>query len=156
MSYFVKDKYDMGFFSTLSQGQTYLKTWPLVPKLSIIFPENRIIKATQFAQKAMPFVAVFSIVWQQFYAKHDHFSLAIAVISAIVALCIPIQGLYWLGKRAVTKLPPQSAVKFFEISNQFNKENMTTSQITSPTYQDLANLLAKIDKSKNTAFWDTL
>ena len=38
------------FFSTLKQGQIYLQTWPLEAKLGIIFPENRIIKATKFAQ----------------------------------------------------------------------------------------------------------
>ena len=48
------------FFSTLKQGQIYLQTWPLEAKLGIIFPENRIIKATKFAQKFMPFMAVFA------------------------------------------------------------------------------------------------
>ena len=43
------------FFSTLKQGQIYLQTWPLEAKLGMIFPENRIIKATKFAQKFMPF-----------------------------------------------------------------------------------------------------
>ena len=46
------------FFSTLKRGQIYLQTWPLEAKLGIIFPENRIIKATKFAQKFMPFMAV--------------------------------------------------------------------------------------------------
>ena len=45
------------FFSTLKRGQIYLQTWPLESKLGIIFPENRIIKATKFAQKFMPFMA---------------------------------------------------------------------------------------------------
>ena len=40
----------MAFFSILKQGQIYLNTWPLEAKLGIIFPENRIMKATSFAQ----------------------------------------------------------------------------------------------------------
>ena len=88
------------FFSTLKQGQIYLQTWPLEAKLGIIFPENRIIKATKFAQKFMPFMAVFAVVWQQLYAKMDLTALAIAILTALCALVMPLQGLYWLGKRA--------------------------------------------------------
>ncbi|AAU37608.1 unknown [[Mannheimia] succiniciproducens MBEL55E] len=122
----------------------------------MIFPENRIIKATKFAQKFMPFIAVFSVVWQQFYAKSDLVALAIAVLCAIVALCIPLQGLYWLGKRAQTGLPAQSAVKFFEISKLLEKKNVTTSQIERPTYQHLADLLAKAQKHCTKEFWEEL
>ena len=71
------------FFSTLKRGQIYLQTWPLEAKLGIIFPENRIIKATKFAQKFMPFMAVFSVVWQQLYAKTDLTALAIAILTAL-------------------------------------------------------------------------
>jgi len=39
----------MAFFSILKQGQIYLNTWPHEAKLGIIFPENRIMKATNFA-----------------------------------------------------------------------------------------------------------
>ena len=52
----------MAFFSILKQGQIYLNTWPLEAKLGMIFPENRIMKATSFAQKFMPFVAVFAVI----------------------------------------------------------------------------------------------
>ena len=65
------------------QGQKYLETWVLHPKLSIIFPENRVIKATKFAQKVMPFMAVFAIVWQQLYAKSDIIALAAAIFYRI-------------------------------------------------------------------------
>lgn len=73
----------MSFFSTLKQGQRYLTTWVLKDKLGMIFPENRVIKATVFAQKFMPFVAVFSIVWQQLYMKSAYFALVIAILTAL-------------------------------------------------------------------------
>ena len=79
-------------FSTLKRGQIYLQTWPLESKLGIIFPENRIIKATKFAQKFMPFMAVFSVVWQQLYAKTDLTALAIAILTALCALVMPLQA----------------------------------------------------------------
>ena len=93
-------------FFNLKQGQIYLQLWPLEAKLGIIFPENRIIKATKFAQKFMPFMAVFAVVWQQLYAKMDLTALAIAILTALCALVMPLQGLYWLGKRAKSPLEP--------------------------------------------------
>ena len=62
----------MGFYRTLKVGQQYLNIWPLERKLGAIFPENRIIKATLFAQKVMPFLAVLFVVWQQIYARGDN------------------------------------------------------------------------------------
>ena len=106
----------MAFFSIFKQGQIYLNTWPLEAKLGIIFPENRIMKATSFAQKFMPFVAVFAILWQQFYAKNDLMAFSIAILTALFALLIPFQGLYWLGKRANTPLEHQSSLSFHVLS----------------------------------------
>ncbi len=65
------------FFSTLKQGQIYLQTWPLEAKLGMIFPENRIIKATKFAQKFMPFMAVLRWSGSNFMPKQIllHFRL---------------------------------------------------------------------------------
>ena len=105
----------MSLLKLLKNGQHYLKSWPLEIKLGAIFPENRVIKTTIFAQRFMPFLAVFSIVWQQFYARTDYMALAVAVLTALFALCLPLQGLYWLGKRAQCKLPSQSAVAFWRI-----------------------------------------
>ena len=65
----------MGFYRTLKVGQQYLNIWPLEPKLGAIFPENRIIKATLFAQKMMPFLTVLFVVWQQIYARGDNMAL---------------------------------------------------------------------------------
>ena len=76
----------MAFFSILKQGQIYLNTWPLEAKLGMIFPENRIMKATSFAQKLMPFVAVFAVVWQQVYAKNDLMAFSIAILTALFCL----------------------------------------------------------------------
>lgn len=119
----------MSFLKTLKIGQHYLKNWPLEIKLGAIFPENRVIKTTIFAQRFMPFLAVFSIVWQQFYARSDYMALAVAVLTALFALCLPLQGLYWLGKRAQRKLPSQSAVAFWHVLN-CSKRKMNPYQIS--------------------------
>lgn len=143
----------MGFFSLIKQGQKYADTWLMSPILGAIFPENRVIQSTKFAQKLMPFVAVFSIVWQQIYAKNNNMAFSIAVLTALFALCIPFQGLYWLGKRAKTQLPPQSAVKFQQIFQQLAQKNITLQNRDNPTYQDLAELLRLADKHLGAEFW---
>lgn len=145
------------FFSILKQGQIYLQTWPLEAKLGIIFPENRIIKATKFAQKFMPFMAVFAVVWQQLYAKMDLTALAIAILTALCALVMPLQGLYWLGKRAKSPLEPQSSQWFYEISERLRKQHESSPTMQDkPTYQHLAEVLQKAQQKLDKAFWQEI
>lgn len=147
----------MAFFRRLKQGQHYAKTWPLVDRLGMIFPENRIIKTTAFAQKFMPFLAVFSIVWQQIYAHQSQSALAIAVLTALFALCLPLQGLYWLGKRAETTLPKPIEGWFENISHQLAQRGETLSPIQhKPTYQDLARLLRQAKQKLGAEFWQEI
>ncbi|MGQ0286250.1 terminus macrodomain insulation protein YfbV [Pasteurellaceae bacterium 22721_9_1] len=146
----------MSLLTIFNQGQTYLKTWPMHPKLGAIFPENRVIKATTFAQKMMPFIAVFAIVWQQMLAPHHFVALTAAILTALFALCLPLQGLYWLGKRATQALSPQSAVKYQQLFSQLCKENVAVMPVEKPTYQDLALLLQKAEQHLSTDFWNEL
>ena len=147
----------MGFYRTLKMGQHYLNIWPLEPKLGAIFPENRVIKATLFAQKMMPFLAVLFVVWQQIYARGDNMALAVAVLSALFALCLPLQGFYWLGKRAQTALSPQSAVGFHHVLEKLKeKQEVIPNFSDKPTYLDLANLLKMAQKKLPQDFWQDL
>lgn len=147
----------MSFFSTLKQGQRYLTTWVLKDKLGMIFPENRVIKATLFAQKFMPFVAVFSIVWQQLYMKSAYFALVIAILTALFSLCLPLQGLYWLGKRAQTLLSAGSVQWFAKIYTQVHAQDDTLFPYPEkPTYYDLACLLRKAEQKLPSSFWDEI
>ena len=142
------------FFSTLKQGQIYLQTWPLEAKLGIIFPENRIIKATKFAQK---FMAVFAVVWQQLYAKADLTAFSLAILTALCALAMPFQGLYWLGKRAKSPLEPQSSQWFYEISERLRKQHESLPTVQDkPTYQHLAEVLRKAQQKLDKAFWQEI
>ncbi|TCP93503.1 hypothetical protein EDC44_1173 [Cricetibacter osteomyelitidis] len=146
----------MSFFHTLKQGQLYLNTWPQVAKLGMIFPENRIIKSTKFAQRIMPFVAVFSICWWVLFGKGMN-DLSAMVITAVFALCIPFQDLYWLGKRANKSLPTQSAVWFDKISEQLKAKNIALPQVqTTPNYLDFARILKLAEQKLEQSFWDEL
>lgn len=146
----------MSFFNTLKQGQLYLNTWPLVAKLGMIFPENRIIKSTVFAQRFMPFLAVFAVVWGSLFGQGLS-TLAATVLTAVFALFIPLQGLYWLGKRAQKPLPAQSAVCFGKISDRLKAKNIALPQIKGePTYQHLAEILKLAEQKLDKHFWEEL
>jgi uncharacterized membrane protein YfbV (UPF0208 family) len=54
----------VSFFSLFRRGQHYAKTWPLDKRLAPVFIENRIIRATRYAIRIMPPVAVFTLCWQ--------------------------------------------------------------------------------------------
>ncbi len=147
----------MGFYCPVKAAQHYLNIWPLQPKLGAIFPENRVIKATLFAQKMMPFLAVLFVVWQQIYARGDNMALAVAVLSALFALCLPLQGFYWLGKRAQTALSPQSAVGFHHVLEKLKERQEVIPNFSDkPTYLDLANLLKMAQKKLPRDFWQDL
>lgn len=109
-----------------------------------------------FGQKFMPFIAVFAILWQQFYAKGDYVALAAAILTGLVALALPLQGLYWLGKRATTYLPPKSAVWFKKICTMLKKQNIVVPVKETPTYQDLADVLKKAQQKLDPDFWQDI
>lgn len=146
----------MSIFKVWSKGRKYLETWPLESKLGMIFPENRIIRATKFAQNIMPMFAVFALCWPYFYG-YSLMTTSASLLTALAALCLPLQGLYWLGKRATTTLPPQSAVWFDKISAQLAQQNIAlTSPQGQPTYQDLAERLNKAQQHLPRSFWQEL
>ena len=147
----------MSIFNILKQGQLYANTWPLNPKLGMIFPENRVIKATKFAQRFMPFVAVFAVLWQQYYSRSDIIALAAATLTSLFALLIPLQGLYWLGKRATTELPSQTELWFFKIYEELQQAQIAVPIIKGkPTYQAFAEVLFKADKHFGHDFWQNI
>lgn len=148
----------MSIFKTFKQGQIYAETWPLHPRLAMIFPENRVIKATRFAQKLMPFIAVFAIVWQQYCAAQDMIALSAAVLTALFALCIPLQGLYWLGKRSATELSPQSTICFYQITEQLQQIGANIPYIKNDklNYMDLAILLKTAKQYLTDEFWKSI
>ena len=87
----------VGWFQVFQRGQHYMKTWPSDKRLAPMFPENRISTATRFAVRIMPPVAVFTLTWQIALGGQ----LGLAVATAIFACSLPMQGLWWLGRRSL-------------------------------------------------------
>src|SRR5690606_31353793 len=111
----------MNIFGTkLQQGRHYMTLWPRRPELNSMFPENRVIKATEFALKIIPALAVLSVMLQ-FQLGELHYWPSV-MTSVLFLLSLPLQGYYWLGQRADTRLPPSLASWYREINGKMNEQ----------------------------------
>lgn len=107
------DNRSVNFFSLFRRGQHYSKTWPLEKRLAPVFVENRVIKMTRYAIRFMPPIAVFTLCWQIALGGQ----LGPAVATALFALSLPMQGLWWLGKRFLSRhYPLQSLTGFMKFA----------------------------------------
>ncbi|WP_163937105.1 terminus macrodomain insulation protein YfbV [Paraferrimonas sp. SM1919] len=88
---------------TFIMGQKYLKIWPMIKPLASLFPEYRVIRATNFGLKFAPIVAVVSVSSQLLFNPFSSVELAVTI--GLFFISLPLQGLYWLGQRAQAPLP---------------------------------------------------
>ena len=92
----------------------------------------------------MPFMAVFSVVWLTTLCQDGSYCISDCYFDRTCALVMPLQGLYWLGKRAKSPLEPQSSQWFYEISERLRKQHESLPTVQDkPTYQHLAEVLQK-------------
>ena len=129
-----------GLIGNLRSGQKYMDTWPMRKELSPIFPEHRIIKATRFGIKVMPAVAAMSILMQMSFENNQ--AIPQAIVIALFAISLPLQGIWWLGNRANTKLPPGLASWYRELHQKIQESGFAVEPIKQkPRYKELAALL---------------
>lgn len=88
----------VGIVHSLKDGQKYMVIWPMRKELNPLFPEQRVIKATRFAIKVMPAVAAISVLTQMVFANTQ--AMPQAIVVALFAMSLPLQGIWWLGHRA--------------------------------------------------------
>ena len=130
-----------------------MKTWPNDKRLAPVFPENRVITATRFAVRFMPPLAVFAMAWQIALGGQ----LGPAVATALFACTLPLQGLWWLGKRSVTPLPPTLLGWFHEVRAKLEQAGQAIAPVEGkPTYQALADVLKRAFKQLDRTFLDDL
>ncbi|MDU5825570.1 MAG: terminus macrodomain insulation protein YfbV [Mixta calida] len=143
----------VGWFKTFQLGQHYMKTWPNDKRLAPIFPENRITTATRFAIRFMPPLAVLTLTWQIALGGQ----LGPAVATALFACSLPMQGLWWLGRRSVTPLPPTLLHWFHEVREKLQQAGQAIAPLEGkPTYQALADLLKRAFRQLDKTFLDDL
>lgn len=143
---------------TIQQGLRYSETLPNQKKLDLFFPDGRVIRLVKFAGRFMPAFACFAIIWQYFFSDPSQSILVNALLTAIFAVSIPFQGLYWLGKRARSPLS-LSLLKWYEELRQkliSEQVNVNIDAQTAPSYQDFANLLQLAEKTWGNQYFDEL
>lgn len=118
-----------------------------------MFIENRIIRATRYAIRH--------------HAANRHFYPLLAdsswrpagpaVATALFALSLPMQGLWWLGKRSVTPLPPSILNWFYEVRGKLQEAGQALAPVEGkPDYQALADTLKRAFKQLDKTFLDDL
>lgn len=143
----------VNWFQIFQHGQHYMKTWPADKRLAPMFPENRIVRATRFAVRFMPPLAIFTLAWQIALGGQ----LGPAIATALFACSMPMQGLWWLGRRSVTPLPPSLLQWFHEVRNKLAEAGQALAPIEgTPTYQALADVLNRAFKQLDKTFLDDL
>ncbi len=107
---------------------------------------------TRYAIRFMPPIAVFTLRCRLPWAV----SLA-AVATALFALSLPMQGLWWLGKRSVTPLPPAILNWFYEVRCKLQESGQVLAPVEGkPDYQALADTLKRAFKQLDKTFLDYL
>ncbi|MCL6324142.1 terminus macrodomain insulation protein YfbV [Pectobacterium polaris] len=143
----------ISWLQLLQRGQHYMKTWPAEKRLAPVFPENRVARATRFGIRIMPPLAVFTLTWQIALGGQ----LGPAIATALFACSLPLQGLWWLGRRSVTPLPPTLAQWFHEIRNKLVESGQALAPLEeAPTYQALADVLKRAFNQLDKTFLDDL
>ncbi len=126
--------------STLKAGLQYSRDWPVQPQLNAVFPENKVIRMTLFAQKSFPVIAVAGALVQFNQLGTDQLPLIVTMMLFILSM--PLQGWYWLGKRAKTELPPGLSSWYGEIRQKMQAQGLQTEHPQHKLrYADLAVLL---------------
>lgn len=129
-----------GIVHNLRDGQKYMEIWPMRRELSPIFPEHRVIKATRFGVKVMPAVAVMSILLQMSFNNFS--AMPQAIVIALFAISLPLQGMWWLGQRSKTTLPPSLAGWYRELHQKILESGFALEPAKAkPRYKELAILL---------------
>ncbi|MBE3653654.1 hypothetical protein BOO92_07510 [Vibrio navarrensis] len=140
----------VGLAHSLRDGQKYMDIWPMRKELNAIFPDQRIIKATRFGVKVMPAIAAISLLTQMAFDNYQ--ALPQAIVVALFALSMPLQGMWWLGNRSNTQLPPALASWYRELHHKIVETGFALEPLKSrPRYKELAQILNRafrqLDKS---------
>lgn len=120
-------------------GDRYLQSWPKQRVLNSLFLDSKVVFYTRFAVKTAPVFVAMIVMLTVFYPTL--FTVPTTMTFILFVFSMPLQGLYWLGKRSATFLPDRLLPWYAEIERTLNnnkEENMTTSH---PCYLDLALLL---------------
>ncbi|MDN7124108.1 terminus macrodomain insulation protein YfbV [Pseudidiomarina terrestris] len=122
-------------WQVMQAGQRYAAIWPHHAVVAAM-TETRVVPAVKFAAQWMPAAGVvnFLVQWQWL----GETLLPQAIVSSLFLLSLPIQGWFWLGRRALSELDPRLKHWYLELA-----QKLSVQPRSKPTRMDLARLLRK-------------
>lgn len=124
----------------IRDGQNYMESWPMRQELAVLLPENQMIKMTRLGQQLMPLLAIVAVSLP--IATELHVLVPSAIATALLMLSLPIQGLYWLGKRSKSSLPLELKNWYLSVHQSLVEQKIETlPRKANPTFSDLAQIL---------------
>lgn len=130
----------MNLVKIFKSGQTYMSICPQDRELAYSFPELKIINYIKTATKFLPPLIVGLIVWQYYMNAQ----IAVTSITILFALSLPIQGIFWLGKRSQSPLPLNLVDCYNHIRTQLISKNVLANSKKNDnklTFEDFMKLL---------------
>lgn len=128
------------FFDIVKQGDVYLKSWPKQKTLNCLFVDSKVAFYTRLSIKVIPAFIMLIISFNIFFPAMFDWPATATLVLFLMGL--PVQGLYWLGKRSNAFLPNQLLPWYAEIEKKLNSRNTKDEVMAQrPRYLDLALLL---------------
>ncbi|WP_107851536.1 terminus macrodomain insulation protein YfbV [Oceanimonas marisflavi] len=141
------------FTHTLHRGQEYLSIWPRERRLASLFPENRIMAATRFGVRTMPALITLSLLLQFQFGAPQYWPSVVASVLFLASL--PMQGYYWLGRRADTRLPPSLREWYLQIHEKIAAAGGQVKEpVSRPRYFELGETLDQAFRQLDKSFID--
>ena len=133
------------FFNVIREGERYLKVWPQQSTLNCLFIDSKVTLYTRLAVKITPAFIILSIALSVAFPML--FDPVVIATFSLFLLGLPIQGLYWLGKRSKKRLPNKLLPWFMAIKAKLSVKSRAESELLHhPCYFELALLLEKAFK----------
>ncbi|MFT6986601.1 MAG: uncharacterized membrane protein YfbV (UPF0208 family) [Psychromonas sp.] len=128
------------FFAVIAQGDKYLQSWPKQNVLNCLFADSKVAFYTRLSIKTTP--AFIMLIIALNIALPALFNWPVTATFILFLLGLPVQGLYWLGKRSQKLLPNQLLPWYTAIHKKLSGNNGKQAVILQrPSYLDLALLL---------------
>ncbi|GLS90977.1 UPF0208 membrane protein YfbV [Psychromonas marina] len=128
------------FFDVIRQGDFYLKNWPKQKTLNCLFVDSKVVYYTRLAIKVIPLFVILIMCLNVLLPGLLNWPATATLVLFLMGL--PVQGLYWLGKRSSAFLPNQLLPWYIAIEKKLN-QGVTQDGVMAkrPRYVDLALLL---------------
>ncbi|PKG39257.1 terminus macrodomain insulation protein YfbV [Psychromonas sp. Urea-02u-13] len=128
------------FFDIVRQGDFYLNNWPKQKTLNCLFVDSKVAFYTRLSIKVIPAFIMLIISFNVFFPTMLDWPATATLVLFLMGL--PVQGLYWLGKRSTAFLPNKLLPWYAAIEKKLNNSNTRDEiMVQRPRYLDLALLL---------------